>query len=202
MADASQLSLHELDGERPDLVVISPNDPGAMRRYARECRELDIPYIYDPSQQIVRLDPDDLRQGVDGALSLFVNEYEFELLQKHTGMAEKDIRSKVNFMVVTCGESGARIYTHEQEYHVPAVPPQQISDPTGVGDAFRGGFLTGYRYGLAWEICGRMGALAATYCLENRGTLNHIYTPVEFINRYRSIFGEDEALSERLLVKK
>ncbi len=194
MADAGDLSLYSLTGDRPDLVVISPNDPAAMRRMAIECQELDIDYLYDPSQQIVRMPPEDIRCGVEGAMSLFVNEYEYELLQKHTGLRHADILSLVDFMVVTAGEHGARIYAGTDEVLIPAVPPYRIADPTGVGDAFRGGFLTGYRLNLDWDTCGRMGALAATYCLEQPGTLNHFYTPLDFVNRYQATFGNAEKL--------
>jgi adenosine kinase len=193
MADAGKLSLHDLSF-KPDLVVISPNDPGAMLRMATECQEMTIPYLYDPSQQVVRMPHQDIRRGVEGALALFVNEYEFELVQKHTGFSAQDIFSKVGFTVITCGEKGASIFSKGTEYAIPAVKPNQIADPTGVGDAFRGGFLTGYRLGLPLETCGRMGALAATYCLEQRGTQNHFYTPAEFIARYESIYGPTDQI--------
>lgn len=188
MAYAAELSFRELQGEQPDLVVISPNDPQAMKQYLMECRQLGIPYLYDPSQQIVRLAGDDLRAGIEGALSLFVNDYEFGLIQKMTGFATEQILAYVKFMVVTRGEQGAVIYAEGREVHTPVVPPRHIADPTGVGDAFRGGFLTGYCHGWDWETCGRMGALAATYCLEEQGPQAHSYTPAEFVTRFRQHF--------------
>lgn len=188
MADAGELSLYDVD-PRPDLVVISPNDPGAMRRMAIECRELGIDYLYDPSQQVVRMAHEDIRRGVEGAMCLFVNEYEFELVQKHTGMNEAEILNAVRFAVVTCGGDGARILTKDAEINIEAVIPTKIADPTGVGDAFRGGFLTGYRLGLDLETCGKMGALSATYCLEQRGTQNHFYTPAEYVQRFKESYG-------------
>ncbi|RPI21179.1 MAG: carbohydrate kinase family protein [Chloroflexota bacterium] len=206
MANASELSIYDLIDRKPDLVVISPNDPAAMDKYARECRELGIPYLYDPSQQLVRMRADDIRAGVEGAHALFINEYEFELLQKHTGLTQSQVLEKVDFMVVTCGDCGAQVYVKDRMYVIPAVPPSQIADPTGVGDAFRGGFLTGYRLKMDWDVCGRMGALAATYCLENRGTQNHRYTPAEFAARYVQTFGEQPALdlliNQEVLIKK
>ncbi|MEN6409482.1 MAG: carbohydrate kinase family protein [Anaerolineaceae bacterium] len=198
MANAAELSVLDAADGRPDLVVISPNDPGAMTRYVRECREYGIDYLYDPSQQVVRNDPQDLREGTEGAKALFVNEYEFELLQKRTGMTAADILGHTQFTVVTLGEAGAVIYANGNETRVPVVPPKQILDPTGVGDAFRGGFLTGYRMGWDWKVCGQMGALAATYCLEQRGTQSHCYTPAEFVARYRQHF-EDGGLLDALI---
>jgi adenosine kinase len=198
MADACQLSIHELNGYKPLLVVISPNDPGAMVKYARECYELGIPYLFDPGQQVVRNEPKDLRYGVEHAQSLFVNEYEFELLQKHTGMTAEAIRACVKFTVVTAGEKGSTIYVDGKEYQIPTVKPIEILDPTGVGDAFRGGFLSGWQRGMDWQVCGQMGALAATYCLEQRGTQNHCYTIEEFITRYRTYF-DDQGVLDALL---
>src|SRR5512137_166399 len=87
MGYASQLSFRNWEGQRPDLVVISPNDPDAMKQYVVECRELGIPYLYDPSQQIVRLTGEELLTGIEGARALFINDYEFGLVQKMTGMS-------------------------------------------------------------------------------------------------------------------
>jgi adenosine kinase len=189
-ADLSVLSILP----KPKLVIISPNDPAAMDKYVRECRENGIAYLYDPGQQVVRSDPAELRRGAEGAHSLFVNEYEFELLQKHTGLTLETILSRVKVLVITLGEKGAAIYADGKCYHVPVVPPKQILDPTGVGDAFRGGFVSGESLGLDWETCGQMGALAATYCLETRGPQEHSYTPAEFIARYRQHFDDRGAL--------
>ena len=194
MANAAEISMLELVDQHPELVVISPNDPKAMDQYVAQCKELNIPYLYDPSQQIVRVDPQELRRGVDGAAGLFVNDYEFELLQKHTGLTENRILSMVEFMVVTHGKDGAIIYVEGEEYRIPTVPPEKIVDPTGVGDAFRGGFLRGYQLGLDWQTCGQMGALAATFCLEQRGTQSHSYTPAEFVARYRTCFHDGGAM--------
>ncbi|MBI4927809.1 MAG: carbohydrate kinase family protein, partial [Anaerolineae bacterium] len=133
MGKAANLSLRELT-VKPELVVISPNDPAAMNKHVIECHELGIPYLYDPGQQVVRSPHEDLERGVKGAHSLFVNEYEFELLQKHTGMSAAEIIANVGFLVVTLGAKGAAIYADGRCIEVPAVEPRQILDPTGVGD--------------------------------------------------------------------
>lgn len=190
MAHAAEVKVADLPGDRPDLVVISPNDPKAMEEYPRECKALGIPYLYDPSQQIVRMSAEILCEGVLGAESVFVNDYEFELLVRSTGLTLEDILAQVKFLVVTLGEKGARIYAEGQVFNIPIYPPKQIGDPTGVGDSFRGGFLTGYSLGLDWDICGQMGALAATYCLEHKGTQNHTYTRQEFVARFREVFND------------
>jgi adenosine kinase len=198
MTHAGEVSLKALKGGRPDLVIISPNDPLAMIQYTEECKQASIPYLYDPSQQVARYDGKELSQGVAGAQSLFVNDYEFELILKKTGMTLNDILNQLEFLVVTCGENGAEVYAGGKKFDIPVVPPERIVDPTGVGDAFRGGFLTGFRMGWDWETCGKMGALAATYCLEERGTLNHFYTPTEFVQRFRRYF-DDGGLLDGLI---
>jgi len=189
MAYAAQLSLRDVQA-RPDLVVVSPDDPLAMKNHAAECRDLDIPYLYDPSQQVLRLEGDELHRDLQGAHFMFVNDYEFGLISKKTGLSLEQMLREVDILVVTRGEQGACIYLDGEEICVPAVPPQRIVDPTGVGDAFRGGFLAGYARGWDWELCGKVGALAAAYCLEQKGTQNHTYTPQEFVKRFRQHFDD------------
>jgi adenosine kinase len=195
MADATELSLHELAGIKPDLVVVSPNEPAAMERTVRECKELAVPYIYDPSQQIIRFDGEILRRGVESARALFVNEYEFELIKDKTKLTVEDLMMQLEFMVVTLGPKGATVYYDGAQTTVEAVPTDKIVDPTGGGDAFRGGFLTGYRLGLDWETCARLGSLAATYCLENEGPQAHHFTREEFLARYRQFYNDGGKLN-------
>jgi len=198
MAYASELSINTLSNEHVDIVLISPNDPEAMQKYVTECKELGIPYIYDPSQQLARIDPENICDGVEGAQSLFVNDYEFELLQKHTSFSLKQILSFVEVLVITRGNAGTSIYVEDQEYKIPTVPTTNIVDPTGVGDAFRAGFLKGLAMKFDWQTCGQMGSLAATYCLEQRGTQNHKYSIADYVLRYRQHF-DDKGIMDGLL---
>lgn len=194
MADAASLSLADFSKGEVDYVVISPNDPLAMKKYVEECLALKIPYLYDPGQQVARNDHDDLCRGTEEAHALFVNEYEFNLLQKHTCLSSEQMIERIPLVVVTLGEKGAVIYSGGKKYEIGIVPAKKILDPTGVGDAFRGGFLRGYRLGFDLQTCGQMGALAATYCLEQKGTQNHSYTPSEFVKRYRMNFDDQGRL--------
>jgi adenosine kinase len=199
MAYAGQLSFYDLENDKPDLVVISPNDPAAMEKYVQECQELQIPYLYDPSQQLVRMQGPELERGIQGAWALFVNEYEFGLVEKMTGMSTEDIVNTVNLLVVTHGKNGSTVYAGGEVWDIPVVPQTEIVDPTGVGDAYRGGFLTGLSLGLELDLCGRIGALASTYCLEQEGPQGHTFTPQEFITRFRQHFDDGGRLDQILL---
>jgi len=197
MADAAILSLKDV-ARRPDLVVISPTDPSAMMKHAAECRELGIPYLYDPSQQVLRLEGEEISRDMDGAHFLFCNDYEFGLISKKTGMDLSTMLKHVDILVVTKGAEGAVIYVNGQEIVVPVAPEERIIDPTGVGDAFRGGFLAAYAHGWDWQLCGQVGSLAAVYVLEQNGTQNHFYTRQEFVERFRKHYEDDGKLDEFL----
>jgi len=199
MKFASELRFSELP-QRPDLVVISPNEPGAMRAHVRECKELDIPYFYDPGQQIVRVEGDELREGITGCALLVVNDYEFAILEKKTGWGLKGVLQRVKTLIITRGADGASVYSDEGTVNVLSVPSDHIVDPTGVGDAFRGGVLTGMARGWNWKLCAQVGALAATYCLEQKGAQSHNFTRTEFVTRFRRHFDDGgilESLSGR-----
>jgi len=164
-----------------------------------ECQELGIPYIFDPSQQIVRMDEAGLTQGLIGAVALFANEYEFELLQKHTRMREEEIVNLVAFAVITLGAEGSRVFENGKLIgQVPAFPAEKIQDPTGVGDAFRAGFLKGYVNHFDLLLCAQMGSLAAAYCLEEVGTQTHCYLTRDFVTRFRTKFDDNGALDALL----
>jgi adenosine kinase len=201
MAYAAQLSFKNLTDKRPDLAVISPNDPQAMIKYVDECSELGIPYLYDPSQQIVRMQPEDLRRGIEGARALFVNDYEFSLIEKHLDMDRVDVLRWVEILVVTRGENGADIFSRQEKIHIPAVPVAEVVDPTGVGDAFRGGFLVGYAHDWDLELCGQIGSLAAAYCLEGDGPQSQSFSRQEFVNRFRQHFNDHGKLDELIVYK-
>jgi adenosine kinase len=191
MANAGELSFRTV----PDcgLAIISPNDPGAMLQYAEECRALDIPYIWDPGQQCARISGDELKEGMIGAAIVISNDYEFELIRSKTGLSEEAILEHCQALVITRGEKGSTIVERDGSTDVPAVPPHRVVDPTGVGDAFRGGFLKGMAHGSDYVVCARLGTVAATYALEHLGGQSHAYTWTEFRERYEQHFPATDA---------
>ena len=189
MADAGQLSFRTA-GEC-GLAIISPNDPGAMMQYAEECRTLAIPYIFDPGQQCTSMSGDELKDGIVGAHLVICNDYEFELVRQKTGFAEADVLRQAKALIVTRGEQGSSVFTaREGRIDVAAVTPRRVVDPTGVGDAFRGGLMKGMALGVPYETAARIGSVAATYALEHLGGQSHSYTWKEFAGRYEEHFGQ------------
>jgi len=187
MAHAAELSFRPLG--RIDLVIISPNDPQAMRQYAEECRTMNVRFIFDPGQQCARMEGDELVDGLNGAFMVVCNDYEFELIRQKTQRSEQDVLAESEVLVITKGEHGATVMTRRDRFDVPAVPPSQIVDPTGVGDAYRGGFMKGLALGADPLVCGQMGSVAAAYALEHLGGQSHAYTWDEFRARYERHFG-------------
>ena len=153
-----------------------------------------IPYIFDPGQQCTRMSGSELKDGVVGAHLVICNDYEFELLRQKTGFHEGDVLAHADVLLITRGEHGSSVFTSRGgRVDVPAVPPVRIVDPTGVGDAYRGGLMKGMALGFPFEACARMGSVAATYALEHLGGQSHSYTLEEFTRRYEEHFGPLEA---------
>jgi adenosine kinase len=188
MSHARELSFCALN-VKPDLVIVAPNDPEAMVRHARECRDLGIRFIFDPGQQCARASGEELAAGIAGANVLICNDYEFELIRAKTGLDEGAVLARSEALVITRGAEGSSILLKDGRVDVPAVPEERIVDPTGVGDAYRGGFMKGMAVGADWATCGRLGSVAATYALEHVGGQSHTYTWGDFKARYEAHFG-------------
>ena len=183
------------------LVLISPNDPGAMVMYAEECRTLGIPFAFDPSQQLARLNEEELVKSVPGSTFVLCNEYEIAMIQNKTGWSLDDLRAQVDTLVLTLGKKGSVIYNGAQSFEIPVAAVERIDDPTGAGDAYRGGFFAGYLNDLPLPVCGRIGALCSTYALEHVGTTSHRFTMEEFVDRYTGFFGAEPALAKLAAVQ-
>lgn len=179
---------HQYDGI--GLAIIAPDAPQRMVRLARECKELKVPYIFDPSQQLTSMNSEDLREALTGATILIGNEYEVELICKMLGLPKENLPSLVPTFIETFGAKGSSIVSPEGMFFVKSVQPGQVVDPTGCGDAFRAGVLAGLQLQLGIEKACQIGALAATYSLENAGTQSHRFTLDEFKLRMENHFGE------------
>lgn len=190
MSDARNIELAPL-GDL-DLVVISPNDPEAMLRHTAECRERGIPFAADPSQQLARMDGDDVRALIDGAEYLFTNEYEKALAEQKTGWSDAEILERVKIRVTTLGPKGVVIDRKGEEgLHVPAAPERTKVDPTGVGDAFRAGFLSAISWGLSLERAAQVGNLIAAHALESAGGQEYVLHKPEFLTRLSEAYGPE-----------
>lgn len=199
MKYAKKLSLEKFKDYGSVIIIISPNDPEAMIHFVAECKEYGLDYVYDPGQQIVQLNGEELAEGMTGAAILILNDYEFEMLKKKTKMSENDIFSQVKNVIVTRGDKGADIYRKGEKIHIPVAKVTKHGDPTGVGDAFRAGFLKGLSFNLSWEHAGRLGSLAAAYVLEADGPQSHTYTLEEFTERFTENFGGSKPVVDALL---
>lgn len=174
----------------PNLTIISPNDPLAMIKFAKECRKLKVPYIFDPGQQIPRLSPTDIIYCIGGADVVIGNDYEIELICRKIKSTIIRLVTESKVVIVTKGGQGSVIYTKKELFTVPAVKAKKIVDPTGAGDAYRAGLIKGMVNYLSWEESGRLASLSAVYAVEKYGTQEHFYTPPEFKKRYEKSFGE------------
>ncbi len=198
MKYAKKLSLERFKDHSSVIIIIAPNDPEAMIHFVAQCKEYGLAYVFDPGQQIVQLDGEALKEGIKGATIFILNDYEFEMFKKKTGMSDNNIFSQVENVVVTRGDKGADIYRKEIEIHIPVAKVKEHSDPTGVGDAFRAGLLKGIGNKLSWEEAGRLGSLAAAYVLEADGPQSHSYTLNEFLERFTENFGGSKSVVDAL----
>jgi adenosine kinase len=199
MAFAKDYLIRDVHSGTPDLVIISPNDPIAMQHLAAECRQRGLRFVYDPSQQVPRLNGTELRESMAGAYMLIVNAYEATMICEKTGMTIDDLRDAVEVLVITQGKNGAHIYAEGGLIDVPVAPVAAIADPTGVGDGFRAGLFCGMALGVPWRTAGEMGALCAAYVLEQVGPQSHTFTPDSFVQRFRATFNDGGLLDRMAL---
>jgi adenosine kinase len=190
MSRDPEISIKDLKTEGISMAVIAPTEPAAMMKWACECRELGIPYLFDPGMQIPRLTAEELISGTLGARIAIFNNYEYDLMKKKTGLTEEAILEKVDILVETLGGQGANIRTREGKVHIPAARTTNVVDPTGAGDAFRAGLLKGYFEGASIEVMGRYACITGVYAVEHKGATEHKYTVEEFKKRYAENYGE------------
>ena len=179
---------------RFDMVVISPDDPQAMLHHSDVCRKEGIPFAADPSQQMARMSGEEIKLLIDGASYLFLNVYELALAMQKTGWSDREILEHVKIRVVTLGSKGAKVESAAGEFVQVGVPKEKSkTDPTGVGDSFRSGFIAGLAWGLSHERCAQLGSLIATYVIETMGTQEYRFSSAEFLARFEAAYGAEAA---------
>ena len=194
MARSREISLVPLLARGVDLVLVGSTDPAAMLRHTDECREHGMPFAADPSQQLARMEGPEIRRLVDGARYLLTNDYEWELLQQKTGWTERDVAERIDIRITTHGEKGVHIASRDgAEVKVGVVPETGKVDPTGVGDAFRAGFLAGVTGGLSLERSAQLGSLIAVQVLETDGPQEWSWNRERALERLRDAYGPDAA---------
>ena len=175
---------------KPDFVVLAPAEPKAMKKYVLECRKHKLPYLYDPAFQIGAFTAEDLLKGIIGAKILIGNDYEISLIEKKLKINHSKLLKLCPVVITTLGAKGSIIETPGKKISILPAKPKKVVDPTGAGDAYRGGFLAGYLRGLDLKICGQMGAVAAAYTVEKYGTVTHSFSFKDFKKRYKQEFRE------------
>ena len=189
MNRAGELGLD--DGVRePAAAIVGPNAPAAMRRLVGEARERSLPFVFDPAHQLPHMSREDLLEGARGAWIVIGNDYELRLITDRTGRPVEGLLELCEIVVTTLGREGSRIDTRQGAFAIPPAPAERLADPTGAGDAYRSGLVAGLLKGCDVPTAGRIASLAATYAVEQAGTIEHVYTPAEFAARYERSFGE------------
>ncbi len=169
--------------------IVSPDGKEGMQLHAKEFKELDIPFIFDPGQGMPMFNGEELLQFIEQATWLTLNDYESELMQERTGLSLEAIADKVQALIITLGAKGSKIYADGRCIDIPAAKPKAILDPTGCGDAYRAGLLYGLLNELGWESTGRVASLMGAIKIEHNGTQNHFYNIEDFQKRYFDNFG-------------
>lgn len=171
------------------LGLVSPDGRDGMIQHAAQFAQAGIPFIFDPGQGMPMFDGDDLKVFIEQATYITVNDYESGMLSERTGWSLQEIAQRVEAMIVTRGSHGSHVYVEGKILDIPCVKPAQVVDPTGCGDAYRGGLLFGLQQGMDWDTTARIAALCGSIKIEQSGTQNHRFTAAEFAARFEQIFG-------------
>jgi adenosine kinase len=194
MSEARNISLADVVSRSgtPELVIVGANDPEAMFLHTEECRKLGLAFAADPSQQLARLSGDEIRRLIDGATYLFTNDYEWDLLRQKSGWTEAEVMGQIGLRVTTLGPKGVDLVGGDGTFvHVGVVPETHRDDPTGIGDAFRAGFLTGRSAGLSLERSAQLASLVAVLVLEAPGPQEWTWEHDVAVRRLSDAYGPE-----------
>ena len=184
MKHSSNLDFSKLDPENT-LLLISPGNLIDMIEYPRQCRKKSIPYIFDPGQSLPMLNGDDLKEVISGCTILIVNDYEFNMILKKTDLGEKELLSLAGTTIITYGGEGSEIFEEQGSTRIPTFSPRQTVDPTGAGDAYRGGLVSGLIQGKDLVSSATLGSVCASFAVECNGTQVYSFTREEFERRMK-----------------
>jgi adenosine kinase len=190
MNQAGQLGLADTVPD-PEAVIVGPNAPDAMLRLARECRDGAVRWVWDPAHQLPHMSGEDLEDGGRGAWIMIGNDYEIELVRQRTGRDDRGLLELAEMVVTTFGRDGSEIATRDGVFRIPPATARREVDAVGAGDAYRAGLVVGLLQGVGVERAGRIASLAASYAVEQTGTIEHTYTIEEFAERFRDVYGEE-----------
>ena len=169
--------------------IVAPDGKEGMLQHARQFAGADIPFIFDPGQNVTVLSRDELLSSFEYATWLVFNDYEWQLVEDKTGLTTTGIMDLVETLVVTRGASGSIIYTRGKHFDIPAARADRLVDPTGCGDAYRAGLLYGLMHDMDWDTTGRIASLMGKMKIEVRGTQNHQFSRQEFSDLFKQEFG-------------
>ena len=186
MARAAGVDLSSLQGISD--VVVGADAPDAMAVHIAQATALRARLTFAPAQQIPSLSDATLRAGLDAAWLVAGNDYELEMIRERTGVSVDDLRER-SLVAVTKGADGSQLHSSTGAIAVPAAPVDAVVDPTGAGDAYLAGLLTGLRSGAQPEVAGRMGAVLGAFAVEARGPQGHSFRRDEFRARYEAAMG-------------
>ncbi|HYA13714.1 MAG TPA: carbohydrate kinase family protein [Syntrophales bacterium] len=170
------------------IVIISPGNLEDMVNYPRACKARGIDYIFDPGQSLPVLDAKDLVDAIDGCHILISNDYELDLIMSKTGLSKEGLLTLARVIIVTLGEQGSQVSTVDSEISIPVVKPKKVKDPTGAGDSYRGGLISGLIRGMDIEQCAIMGSVCASFAVECYGTQDYRFTREEFKERFAGLY--------------
>lgn len=170
-----------------DIAIVSPGNLDDMRALPQFYREKNLPYIYDPGQQLPVLSGDELLDGISGSFAMTTNDYELNLICNKTGKTKAELQSRTQWLITTYGEKGSMVSGAELTT-IPAVPPLKVTDPTGAGDAHRAGLIKGLRMGLSMSESACLASTCASFAVEEYGTQAHSFTKESFLTRHKATF--------------
>jgi adenosine kinase len=182
MKYTSALDFDRLD-PKDTLVIVSPGNLEDMVNYPQACKERGIGYIFDPGQSLPMLEAKDLVRSIEGCRILISNDYELDLIMSKTGLDKRALLEKAGAIITTLGELGSQVCTKDGEMRIPIGKTRQVLDPTGAGDSYRGGLISGLVKGLDIGQCAKMGSVCASFAVECYGTQAYTFSPAEFEER-------------------